>query len=183
MSTNLTFQDIDRRYAELEGQYRSGMLSLEQFNAEVVTLMTRDEHGRWWTKRRGDGAWRVFDGSNWVPGDPYATAATPQPAQAPADVPAPAAAQPVEHVAAQATPQSAAQAAPEHGAQPVEQPAHAGLGAKAVLYVVLAIIPIIGLALWASFRKSEEPAKRKIAPLLAIIAICSFALGVALSAL
>jgi hypothetical protein len=171
----MTFQDLENRYAELEQQYRGGALTSDQFNAHLATMMTKDEQGRWWTKRRGDGAWRVYDGTSWVAANPFAATAAPaQPMLALAGAPGAMSAQPV------------AQPMSPPVAQPVDQPAEqpkAGMGAKAFLYYALSIIPIFGLVLWLSFRKSEEPAKRAIAPILGIIAICSFVIGIVLNAM
>lgn len=174
----MNVQEIERRYAELDGQYRNDSLTSEQFNQQLATLMTKDEHGRWWTKRRGSGAWCVFDGTTWNPGNlyPAATPVAPAVVQQPAFVPtAVAVAQPVGAVAVQPV-------QPQPVAEAVQQPAARGMGAKALIYYALALVPIIGLALWLSFRKSDDSAERAIARVILIITICSFALGIALNA-
>lgn len=186
----MTFQDIERRYAELDSQYRGGTLTAEQFKAATATLMTKDVQGRWWTKRRGDGAWRVFDGTSWVAGNPYPLS-VPQPTLAFAGAGAAVGAEPVAAPVMQPVAQPMAQPMAQPEAPPMAQPAAqaepqaapAGMGRKAILYYLLSIIPIFGLVLWASFRKSEEPAKRAIARTLGIIALCSFAIGMALNVL
>lgn len=178
----MSFQEIERRFAELDGQYRNGSLTSDQFNAALATLMTKDEQGRWWTKRRGSGAWCVYDGTGWQAGNPEsagAPVAVAQPAVATAEVATaepshtPTAPDPAQVVTPPAV------AAPQPAAQRVQT--GNGMGAMAFLYYALAIIPIIGLVLWLSFRKSTEPAKRKIAPILLAISLCSFVLGIVLN--
>jgi hypothetical protein len=52
---NMTFQEADRRYAELEQQHDAGNISDAVFEEQLQQLMIRDREGRWWAKSRKTG--------------------------------------------------------------------------------------------------------------------------------
>jgi hypothetical protein len=66
----MTFEDVDRRYAELKQQYDAGTLSAEAVDAALKEMMVQDDQGRWWAKSRETGAWSYHDGTNWVKATP-----------------------------------------------------------------------------------------------------------------
>src|SRR5918912_4316610 len=65
-----TFEEAERRYAELKRQLDSGVISAEEFDAQRRQLMVQDDEGKWWAKSRNTGEWNYHDGSGWVPGSP-----------------------------------------------------------------------------------------------------------------
>lgn len=65
-----SFEEADRRYAELARRRDDGSISAEEFDAERQQLMVRDEEGRWWAKLGESGEWRYRDGGDWVEGTP-----------------------------------------------------------------------------------------------------------------
>ena len=70
----ITFQEADRRYAELKRQRESGILSDEEFGARLRGLMVRDDKDRWWVKSPRTGDWHRHDGEQWIkdtPPEPY----------------------------------------------------------------------------------------------------------------
>jgi t-SNARE complex subunit (syntaxin) len=79
-----TFQEADRRYAELRREHESGSLGDEELDAELKQLMVQDPEGRWWAKSPTTGEWHYHDGAAWVKDTPPGY----QPPQAaPADQP------------------------------------------------------------------------------------------------
>lgn len=62
----ISFDEADRRYAELKRQYDAGEVSDEGFDEQRRSLMVRDEKGRWWAKSRKTGEWHYYDGNVWV---------------------------------------------------------------------------------------------------------------------
>lgn len=65
-----SFEDADRRYAELARQRDAGSISDEEFEARRQQLMVRDEEGRWWAKLGEAGEWHRRDGGNWTQAHP-----------------------------------------------------------------------------------------------------------------
>jgi hypothetical protein len=63
---NLTFQEADRRYADLKRQRDAGELSAAAFDAQLQELMIQDLEGRWWAKSRSTGEWHYHDDNGWV---------------------------------------------------------------------------------------------------------------------
>ena len=66
----VSFQEADRRYAELTRQRDEGSISDEEFDAQRRQLMVRDDEGRWWAKIGKSGEWHYRDGGAWVRGTP-----------------------------------------------------------------------------------------------------------------
>lgn len=67
---NLSFEEADRRYAELVQKRRSGSVNDREFDAERQRLMVLDKQGRWWAKSAATGEWNYHDGKAWVRGVP-----------------------------------------------------------------------------------------------------------------
>src|SRR5215213_1190527 len=65
-----SFEEADRRYAELKRLHEAGEITEEEFDEQLKRLMVQDERGRWWSKSRKSGEWHYNDGSSWVAGTP-----------------------------------------------------------------------------------------------------------------
>jgi hypothetical protein len=65
-----SFQEADRRYAELMRQRDAGSISDEEFDAQRRQLMVQDGEGRWWAKIGKSGEWHYRDGGTWARGTP-----------------------------------------------------------------------------------------------------------------
>jgi hypothetical protein len=65
-----SFEEADRRYAELAGKRDAGEISGDEFEEEARQLMVRDGAGRWWAKLGESGEWHHRDGGDWKPGSP-----------------------------------------------------------------------------------------------------------------
>jgi len=66
----MSFEEVDRRYAELKHAHDIGALSIEDFDARLKEMMIRDTEDRWWAKSRETGEWFYHDGEAWVQGTP-----------------------------------------------------------------------------------------------------------------
>ena len=65
-----SFEEADRRYAELKRLHEAGEITEEEFDEHLKRSMVQDEGGRWWSKSRKSGEWHYNDGNAWVPGTP-----------------------------------------------------------------------------------------------------------------
>ena len=65
-----SFEEVDRRYAQLKRLQHSGEFTQEEFDEQLKRSMVQDEGGRWWSKSRKSGGWHYHDGSAWVRGIP-----------------------------------------------------------------------------------------------------------------
>ena len=72
-------EDMERRFFELKGKLDVGVVTEEEFKAQVQKLRFQDKQGRWWMLGAQSGKWYAYDGARWIPGQP------------PTDVPSPAA--------------------------------------------------------------------------------------------
>ena len=80
-----SFQEADRRYAELMRQRDAGSISDQEFDTQRRQLMVQDGEGRWWAKIGKAGEWHYRDGSTWVRGTPPGYQETiPEPTSLPA---------------------------------------------------------------------------------------------------
>ncbi len=67
----ISFDEAERRHAELKRRHDAGQISDEQFDAERQRLLVVDDEGRWWAKsRQSSGQWLYHDGSVWVEATP-----------------------------------------------------------------------------------------------------------------
>lgn len=66
----LSFQEADRRYAELTRQHDDGSISDEEFDAQRRRLTVQDDEGRRWAKIGKSGEWHYRDGGGWVQNTP-----------------------------------------------------------------------------------------------------------------
>lgn len=63
--------EAERTYRGLNDKYTSGELPLDRFQDEVLRLHVQDDAGYWWQIQSSDGSWARWDGSEWIPGDPF----------------------------------------------------------------------------------------------------------------
>ena len=66
----LTFEEAERRYAELKRQHDAGQIDDEHFDAERHKLVVVDDEGRWWAQSRQSGQWHYHDGNAWIEATP-----------------------------------------------------------------------------------------------------------------
>jgi len=66
----MTFDELESKYYALKGKHAGGLLSDEEFLAEVEKLTLQDEHGRWWMIGAKTGKWYVSQAGEWVQAEP-----------------------------------------------------------------------------------------------------------------
>lgn len=71
----MDFDELEKRFYELKGKLTSGVISEEEFKAEIEKLRLEDSEGRLWMIGAQTGKWYYYDGSKWVPGQPPGVAA------------------------------------------------------------------------------------------------------------
>ncbi len=64
------FRRAEDQYFLLKGQFASGRITQEQFDAALKQLMVQDAQGRWWMIGAESGKWYVSDGQSWVEAQP-----------------------------------------------------------------------------------------------------------------
>lgn len=77
----MDFEQAERIFAELEGRLQAGDLDLEAYREGLSELRVEDDLGRTWMLQERTGAWFVWTGEAWEPGDP--PRATPEPTPPP----------------------------------------------------------------------------------------------------
>ena len=65
-----SFEEVDRRYAQLKQRHQAGEITQEEFDEQLKRSMVQDERGRWWSKSRKSGEWHYKDGNDWVRATP-----------------------------------------------------------------------------------------------------------------
>ncbi len=50
-----SFEEVDRRYAQLKLRHQAGEITQEEFDEQLKRSMVQDERGRWWSKSRKSG--------------------------------------------------------------------------------------------------------------------------------
>jgi len=63
-------EEMERRFFELKGKLEVGVVSEEEFKAQVQKLRFQDKQGHWWMLGAQSGRWYMFDGTRWIPGYP-----------------------------------------------------------------------------------------------------------------
>ena len=66
----MTFDELESKYYELKGKHAGGLLSDEEFLADVEKLSLQDEQGRWWMIGAKTGKWYVSQEGEWVQQEP-----------------------------------------------------------------------------------------------------------------
>jgi hypothetical protein len=77
----MTFEEADRQYQQLLGQWRAAQIDQQAFLRAVNNLQVQTADGVWWRVRSEDGSWLRWDGANW--------AVTVPPHRAPLEAPPP----------------------------------------------------------------------------------------------
>lgn len=68
----MSFDQAERHFVELQKQRDDGQLDAEAFRVEVAKLLLRDEQGTFWMLDAEDRTWFCNRGTGWEPGDPHA---------------------------------------------------------------------------------------------------------------
>ncbi len=67
------FKETEENYLRLKDELTAGKLTLNHFDLAVKGTKVKDPIGRPWLIDSEKGRWYVYDGSGWVPADPYRT--------------------------------------------------------------------------------------------------------------
>lgn len=62
----MTFEEAGVRFAQLQAQYRSGMIQPAQFQQMLAQLGVQDQAGHWWQIEPNSGQWMMWDGAQWT---------------------------------------------------------------------------------------------------------------------
>ena len=154
----MSFQEVDRRYAELKRQHDSGALGAEAFDAELKQMMMQDDQGRWWAKSRTTGEWAYHDGATWITANP--------PGYAPAPVYAPP--QQALRPGSSTIPSYAPPATRE---QPLSQ------GAAIAFYLLSFFFWPIGIVLYFIYRNKPFETDRQAAKVSLIVSLVTLGLS------
>lgn len=63
-------EEMERQFFELKGKLDVGVVSEEEFKAQVQKFRFQDKQGRWWMLGAQSGKWYSYDGARWIPGQP-----------------------------------------------------------------------------------------------------------------
>jgi hypothetical protein len=83
----MDFNEAEQRFHFLEDQRNRGVITLEQYRAELDLLRVTDAQGRLWMPQERTGQWYVHEGGQWRAAQPFAPqqfAQTPPPPPPPA---------------------------------------------------------------------------------------------------
>src|SRR5215208_5984588 len=64
------FREADLQYTDLKQRHTNGILTDDEFDAQLKHIMVQDSEGRWWAKHRETGEWHYDDDGVWRPGTP-----------------------------------------------------------------------------------------------------------------
>jgi hypothetical protein len=64
------FRAVEAEVARLNQQFAAGQLNQTEMNTKLEGLKVQDDQGRWWVMGAATSQWYVFDGQNWIVGDP-----------------------------------------------------------------------------------------------------------------
>lgn len=126
----MSVAELEKKFFELKGKLEVGVITEDEFKAQVGKLRFQDAQSCWWMIGAQSGKWYSFDGLRWVPGTPprdepapsiEAITAPPSPATTPPprDESAPSIEPPPPPVAPSL---STTLASPEHVAPPQPEP-------------------------------------------------------------
>jgi hypothetical protein len=66
----MDFAQVETKYKELKGKCDAGIISEEEFKAQLKELMIQDWKDNWWIIGYETGRWYYHDGEKWVQGKP-----------------------------------------------------------------------------------------------------------------
>jgi tetratricopeptide (TPR) repeat protein len=69
-STRMEFKEAEERFYELKRRLDAGVISQEEFKAQVERLKVQDSQGRYWMIGVQSGKWYFYDGTRWVRAEP-----------------------------------------------------------------------------------------------------------------
>ncbi|HUM37144.1 MAG TPA: hypothetical protein PLQ85_09765 [Anaerolineae bacterium] len=148
----MNFTEAEQRFHFLEDQRQRGVLSLEQYRAELAQLRVTDAWGRLWMLQEQTGQWFVFHEGQWRPSQPPQQAPPPPPAPTPVPYSSLPQAQQIPAQPAPAAPFQPSQLPP---AQPQEEKS-GGCG-KWLLYGLLWVVIWSVIAVGVYFIADQEP--------------------------
>lgn len=73
------FLEIERRFVELQVQYKQGSIDAINFQSAVQSLTTKDATGTTWWYGGEPPGWHWFDGAQWIRGEPATVMAAAKP--------------------------------------------------------------------------------------------------------
>ena len=62
----MNFTEFENQFWQLKGKKSAGVLSDEEFRAEVAKLRLQDAGKLWWTINPKDGTWLVYQDQQWA---------------------------------------------------------------------------------------------------------------------
>lgn len=65
-----SFGEVEQEFQQLQGKFRSKVITEEQFKSRLHDMMLQDEKGQWWMIGYETGQWYYHDGEKWVSGTP-----------------------------------------------------------------------------------------------------------------
>lgn len=134
------FRKSEEEYFRLRGQFATGRMTREQFEAALNELMVQDAQGRYWMLGVDSGKWYVHQGNNWVEANPFGTIPTAPMSAPPRDLP--------ERRTGASPPSPPSSPAPRSPSSPTTTPQKGGIGCGGCLVrsCLLLIILIAVLA-------------------------------------
>ena len=165
----MDFQQAQAGFQRLEGQFRAGAISAQQYQAGLNELRVTDPWGRLWMLQEHSGIWHVNQNGVWVPAQPPVTA--PPPAY---PVPPPAQQAPYPaYSAPQPTPQVRDSAENPYGNKP--EPSLLFKYMRMIFIFVLVWI-VIGGAYWIFYGSSHGSEGRDILMGIGVASVLSLIL-------
>ncbi len=151
----MTFEEVDRNYADLRRQYDNGGISAEDFEARMERMRVTDEQGRHWLKDIRGGEWLRYDGSTWIHDSPPTHQRSPVP-------PPPGRPEPVSP------------------GTPEPDSRSTGQGTKIAVYVLSVLFPIVGFVLFFLYRNRPSRSDRDLGKTAGIIAVVGWIIWIVL---
>ncbi|MBI5303990.1 MAG: hypothetical protein HY868_17780 [Chloroflexi bacterium] len=68
--TDERFENAEREFFKLKGQFAAGRITSEQFDRALKELIVEDAQGRFWMLGADSGTWYIHDGQSWVEATP-----------------------------------------------------------------------------------------------------------------
>jgi tetratricopeptide (TPR) repeat protein len=66
----MSVAELEKKFFELKGKLDVGVITEDEFKAQVGQLRFQDAQSRWWMIGAQSGKWYSFDGMRWIPGTP-----------------------------------------------------------------------------------------------------------------
>ncbi len=155
----MDFNEAEQRFRFLEDQRKRGVITIEQYRAELNWLRVTDAWGRVWMPQERTGQWHVYEGGQWRAAQPPAQTPPPPPPP-PADVASPPRLQPAQPQLQPGPQPRPASPQPQPRPQPVQAQPQAQKGGgcgKTLLYLVIwaVIWIVIGVVVFLIWGQKE----------------------------